>query len=137
MVGRYLVGGGLAATDLTIFWVLARLMDRKAWDGQAYATGQAVGRGLALKSATAFGAYYLMKEKELGSLEPGKLADFIVLDRDYTTIPESDIENTQILMTVVGGQVVHLVPPLAGELGVEPVGAQYETGFWQEKYGSR
>ena len=40
-------------------------------------------------------------------------------------------------MTVVGGQVVHLVPPLAGELGVEPVGAQYETGFWQEKYGSR
>jgi cytosine/adenosine deaminase-related metal-dependent hydrolase len=78
-----------------------------------------------------------MKEKELGSLEAGKLADFIVLDRDYVTIPESDIENTQILMTVVGGQVVHLVPPLAGELGVEPVGAQYETGFWQEKYGSR
>ena len=131
------VDRALVATDLTIFWVLARLMDRKAWDGQAYATGQAVGRGLALKSATAFGAYYLMKEKELGSLEAGKLADFIVLDRDYVTIPESDIENTRILMTVVGGQVVHLVPPLAGELGLEPVGAQYETGFWQEKNGSR
>ncbi len=127
----------LGATDLTIFWVLARLIDRKAWDGQVYAADQAVGRGLALKSATSFGAYYLMKEKQLGSLEPGKLADFIVLDRDYTTIPERDIENIRVLMTAVGGQVVHLAPPMAGELGLEPIGAQHETGFWQEKYGSR
>ena len=131
------VDRALVATDLTIFWVLARLIDRRAWDGQVYAADQAVGRGLALKSATVFGAYYMMKEKELGSLEPGKFADFIVLDRDYTSIPEQDIENTRILMTVVGGKVEHLVPPLAGELGLEPVGAQYETGFWQEKYGSR
>ena len=131
------VDRALVATDLTIFWVLARLIDRKAWDGQVYAADQAVGRGLALKSATVFGAYYMMKEKELGSLEPGKFADFIVLDRDYTSIPEQDIENTRILMTMVGGQVEHLVPPLAGELGLQPVGAQYETGFWQEKYGSR
>ena len=102
-----------------------------------YAPDQAVGRGLALKSATVFGAYYMMKEKELGSLEPGKLADFIVLDRDYTTIPERDIENIRVLMTVVGGKIVHLVPSMAGELGLEPIGAQHETGFWQEKSGSR
>ena len=131
------VDRALVATDLTIFWVLARLIDRKAWDGQVYAPDQAVGRGLALKSATVFGAYYMMKEKELGSLEPGKLADFIVLDRDYTTIPERDIENIRVLMTVVGGKIVHLVPSMAGELGLEPVGAQHETGFWQEKSGSR
>ena len=58
----------------------------------------------------------------MGSLEPGKYADFIVLDRDYLTIPEDDIPNIRVLMTVVGGRTVHLVPALADEIGTEPVG---------------
>ena len=119
----------LATTSLTVFWTLARTMDRKRpQDGQAYAPNQQIGREQALKMATYWGAYYLKKDDKLGSLEPGKLADFIVLDRDYLTIPEADIENIHVLWTVVNGKTTHLVPSLAREQSAQPVGAQVELG---------
>jgi len=46
----------------------------------------------------------------LGSLEPDKLADYIVIDKDYFTIPESEIKNIKTLMTVVGGQKKYRAP---------------------------
>jgi predicted amidohydrolase YtcJ len=116
----------ISGTSLTMFWVLARSMDRKAVDGKAYGISQKIGRELALKTITTWGAYYLMKEDSLGSLAPGKAADFAVLDRDYLTIPEADIEKLRVLMTVVGGRIVHLVPSLAKEVGRPAVGAQIE-----------
>ena len=58
----------------------------------------------------------------MGSLQPGKLADLIVLDRDYLTIAQDDIPQIKVLMTVVGGKTVHLLPQLAGEIGMAPVG---------------
>jgi predicted amidohydrolase YtcJ len=116
----------ISGTDLTMFWVLARSMDRKAVDGRVYGPSQKIGRELALKTITTWGAYYLMKEDTLGSLASGKAADFVVLDRDYLTIPEADIEKLRVFMTVVGGRVVHLVPSLAKEIGMKPIGAQVE-----------
>jgi predicted amidohydrolase YtcJ len=116
----------LATTSLTVFWTLARFIDRKAADGKVYAPNQRISRELALKSATTWGAYYLMKEDQLGALEPGKLADFIVLDRDYLTIPEEEIENVRVLLSVVGGKVRHLVPSLARKWGMQATGAQVE-----------
>ena len=41
------------------------------------------------------------------ALEPGKLADFVVIDRDYMTCPEEEIKDIQALMTVSGGEVVY------------------------------
>jgi predicted amidohydrolase YtcJ len=52
-------------------------------------------------------AKILFKEKDLGSLEIGKLADFVVLDRDYLTVPASKISKIQPYQTVVGGKVVY------------------------------
>ncbi|OFV94065.1 MAG: hypothetical protein A3F68_05480 [Acidobacteria bacterium RIFCSPLOWO2_12_FULL_54_10] len=126
----------LATTDsLTVLWTLARMIDRKSpADGKVYAPNQRVSRELALKTATIWGAYYLMREDRLGSLKPGKLADFIVLDRDYLTVPESDIEKLRVLMTVGGGKTTHLVPSLARELGTAPAGAQVELGGPASRY---
>ncbi|MCZ6750770.1 MAG: amidohydrolase family protein [Acidobacteria bacterium] len=115
-------------TDLTAFAPLSWAITRKAQDGNVYAPQQRLSRELALKTATIWGAYYVLKENVLGSLEPGKFADFLVLDKDYLTIPEDQIETIRVLMTVVGDEVVHLVPSLAQELGIEPRGAEVELG---------
>ncbi|MBI4456051.1 MAG: amidohydrolase family protein [Acidobacteria bacterium] len=71
---------------------------------------QAVDRNTALKMATRWPAYYLLRENDMGSLEAGKLADFIVLDQDYFTIPEKEIGKTQVLLTAIGGKVVFADP---------------------------
>ncbi|NNE36762.1 MAG: amidohydrolase family protein [Gammaproteobacteria bacterium] len=75
-----------------------------------------------LKALTTWGAHYVLREDRLGSLEPGKIADFVVLDRDILTIPEDDIPNIKVLMTVLGGKTVHLLPNLANEIDMPLVG---------------
>lgn len=59
-----------------------------------------------LKSFTWNAAYAAHSEKDLGSLEVGKLADFVMLDRNVMTIPPKEILSTRPLMTVIGGEVV-------------------------------
>ena len=45
-----------------------------------------------------------------------------MLDRDYLTVPQDDIPNIKVLMTVVGGKTVHLLPALAQEIGGTAIG---------------
>jgi predicted amidohydrolase YtcJ len=54
------------------------------------------------------GAWQSFDEKEKGSLEPGKLADLVILDRDYLTCSEDDIRKILPLETIVGGKTVFL-----------------------------
>jgi len=115
-------------TNLTLFNVLYTGITRKDMDGKVWGPQQVVSREVMLKSATLNAAYYGLSEDKLGSLEPGKLADLIVLDRDYLTIPVDDIPKIHVLMTLVGGKTEHLSPSFARELGTKPVGAQVELG---------
>ena len=68
---------------------------------------QAMTREEALRSYTTWGAYAGFEEQLKGSIEPGKLADFVVIDRDLMTCPESEIKDIQPLVTVVGGETVY------------------------------
>ncbi|HEY9515854.1 MAG TPA: amidohydrolase [Gemmatimonadaceae bacterium] len=61
----------------------------------------------ALRAYTSGGAYASFEEKEKGSLERDKLADFVLIDRDITRIPPQEIRDARVLMTVVGGKVVY------------------------------
>ena len=60
-----------------------------------------------VRSFTINGAYLIFRDDEIGSIEVGKYADFIVLDRDIFGIEPLDIEKTQVLMTFFDGEVVY------------------------------
>jgi predicted amidohydrolase YtcJ len=61
----------------------------------------------ALEAYTVEAAYASFEEDSKGTLKPGMLADFVVLDRDITAIPPAEIRDTKVLKTVVGGRVVY------------------------------
>jgi predicted amidohydrolase YtcJ len=61
----------------------------------------------ALIAHTRSNAYLFFQEKALGSLEVGKQADLVVLDRDYMTVPAAEIKRIQPTLTMVGGRVVY------------------------------
>ncbi|MGD1070033.1 MAG: amidohydrolase [Bryobacteraceae bacterium] len=67
---------------------------------------QRMSREEALRSWTLEGAYAAFEEKRKGSLEAGKLADFVMLSDDVMTMPADDIPKTRATMTVVGGKIV-------------------------------
>jgi predicted amidohydrolase YtcJ len=64
-------------------------------------------RDEALRAMTIWPAYAAFQEKELGSLTPGKYADFVVLDRDIMQVPATEILATRVLTTYLGGRIVH------------------------------
>jgi predicted amidohydrolase YtcJ len=106
-----------------MFFFITKGMNRyNDRDRQVYGPGERTDRIIQLKALTVWAGYYMLRENQLGTLEPGKFADFIVLDRDYLTIPEEEIPRINVLMTAVGGKPVHLNSSLAAELGMQPVG---------------
>jgi predicted amidohydrolase YtcJ len=82
---------------------------RKSLDGfsnQDWRPDQAVTREEALKMFTIWPAYASFQEDALGTIEPGKRADFTVLSKDIMTIPEAEILTTKAVMTVVDGEII-------------------------------
>ena len=68
---------------------------------------QRISRMEALKMWTWNGAYLTFEENEKDSIEPGKLADFAVITKDFLNCPEDDIKDIETVLTVVGGKEVH------------------------------
>jgi predicted amidohydrolase YtcJ len=80
--------------------------DQKGFPAGGWMPDQRLTRAEALHSFTLGGAYAAFEEQEKGSLEPGKLADFLVLERDLMTVPELEIPTIRVRMTVLGGRTV-------------------------------
>ncbi|MBI5683513.1 MAG: amidohydrolase family protein [Verrucomicrobia bacterium] len=86
-----------------MLWIaVARQTDR----GNVYGAHQRLSRLDALRAVTLWAAWLSFDEDKLGSLEPGKLADLVVIDRDYLTCAEDDIRKIKVLRTIVGGKTV-------------------------------
>jgi hypothetical protein len=81
--------------------------------GGAQTLRQTISREEALVAHTRSNAYLLFREHDLGSIEAGKLADLLVLDRDYLTVPADQIKDIAPVLTMVGGRIVYD----AGRLG--------------------
>lgn len=80
---------------------------RKGRSGKVYGAEEAIPIRDALRMYTANGPYLTFEEKLKGTLEPGKLADMIVLDTDPLTSPPEALLNTHVDLTILGGKLVY------------------------------
>ena len=76
------------------------------WGGRL-GPDQGISRADAIRSVTINGAYTTFEEKEKGSIEPGKYADFVVLSDDILKVPAEKIRDLKVLTTVLGGRAVY------------------------------
>jgi predicted amidohydrolase YtcJ len=85
-------------------------VSRKTSDGRVIAPQEKITRQEALRIATNNNAFVTWEDKVKGSIEAGKLADFLVLSGDFMTAPEDDILKLHPLATYVGGRKVYSAP---------------------------
>ena len=86
----------------TLWWAVTGKMV-----GGKIVNREPVSREDALIAHTRNNAFFFFRENELGSIAPGKLADLLVLDRDYLTVPADEIKDINPLITMVGGRIVY------------------------------
>jgi len=106
-------GGGSDSVGVTALdpWLMIYYMvTGKNSAGEVINEGQQITRMEALRLYTADNGWFFREENKLGSMEPGKLGDLVVLSADYTDankVPDQDIRNLKSVLTVVGGKVVY------------------------------
>ena len=93
---------------LISFHAFVTRQDADGWPGGGWFPKQRLTREEALESITIWPAYAAFMENDVGSITVGKLADFVVLDRDIMTVPPDEILGARVLRTVVGGRSVYL-----------------------------
>ena len=89
-----------------------------------------------MKMMTSWPAEYVLREDRIGTLQPGKLADLLVLNADYFTVPEDKIPTVYPVMTVVGGKILVVRNEAARDLGLQAKGPQIEFKFGGGRYAS-
>ena len=95
-------------TPITPWWGIWALVARQEMQsGQVLAPEERVSILQALEMYTRNPAYIGFEEQQKGSLESGKLADFIVVDRDVLQAPSDQLKDVQVLKTFVGGELVY------------------------------
>jgi hypothetical protein len=106
-------GSDFPVEDPNPLWGFYAAVTRQDHEGRpegGWMPDQRMTRQEALKSWTLDSAYAAFEEKDKGSLEPGKLADFVMLSQDIMTVPPREILAAHVVMTVVGGAIVHREP---------------------------
>ena len=81
--------------------------DAKNWPEGGWYPDEKMTREEALRSMTIWPAYAAFQEGVMGSLQPGKYADFVVLDRDIMSVPDTSLLGTRVLGTFIGGEAVY------------------------------
>jgi hypothetical protein len=89
------------------FYAATARKDLNGFPDGGFQMSEALSREEALRAMTIWAAKACFEESRTGSLEPGKDADFVVLDRDIMRADESEIPLTKVLETYVGGEVVY------------------------------
>lgn len=87
-------------------WTIYHFVTRDTISGGVLGPDQRISRQQAVRLATINNAWLMMEEQTKGSIEPGKLADLVVLNEDPLTCPEPRLRDAKVLATMVGGKVV-------------------------------
>lgn len=108
----FVVAGGTdsAVVPYPPLWVIYHFVTRDTISGGVLGADQRITRREALQVETINNAYLTFEERLKGSIEPGKLADLVVLPEDILTCAEKHLEQMAVAMTVVGGTVVYRRP---------------------------
>jgi predicted amidohydrolase YtcJ len=110
MLGMGIIAGGNNDCPVTYYSPFVQIyaaVTRKTMTGRVVGPEEAISVTDAIRLYTWNGAYLAREEAIKGSLEPGKLADMIVLDRDIMTIPAEGIKDVRVLTTLVDGKIVY------------------------------
>ena len=94
------------------FFGMWMAITRKMTDGTVLGADQTVTREEALRMWTLSGAWLSFEEKTKGSIEPGKLADMVVISKDFLQCPVDEIKDIDALLTIVGGRAVYRSPAM-------------------------
>ncbi|HLJ73980.1 MAG TPA: amidohydrolase family protein, partial [Thermoanaerobaculia bacterium] len=81
--------------------------DQKGWPAGGWYPDQKLTLAEAIRFFTAGAAYAAFEEDSRGTIEPGKLADFTIVDGDFYSMPQSDLFKAKVRYTVVGGEIVY------------------------------
>jgi predicted amidohydrolase YtcJ len=109
-----LAGHGEGVRNGRYFHNLEMLLTRTDSQGRVWGAHEAIDRTALLRMYTIWSADYVGREDRLGSLEAGKFADLVVLDRDYMTIPHEEFSEINPLLTMVNGKAVYTHPTMNG-----------------------
>jgi predicted amidohydrolase YtcJ len=109
------------------WYCIELFVTRKDSKGKVWGPQERVDRPTILKMATRWAAEYVLRPDRIGSIEPGKLADIAVLDRDFMTIPEDDISEIESSLTLMDGRMVYVNKSFAEEYNLKPAGAVIST----------
>jgi predicted amidohydrolase YtcJ len=113
------------------------LITRKNEYGAMVAPEEAVDRITLMKMMTSWPAEFMLREKHIGTIQAGKLADLLVLNSDYFTVPEEKIPTVYPVMTIVGGKILVVRNEAARDLGLQAKGPQIEFKFSGGRYAAQ
>lgn len=108
--GKIALGTDFPVEDISpfkTFYAAVFRKDAKEFPEGGFQPENALSREETLKGMTIWAAYANFEEKEKGSIEPGKWADFVILDTDLMTCKERDVLNTKVMATFIGGEEVY------------------------------
>jgi predicted amidohydrolase YtcJ len=105
-----IIAGGNNDCPVTFYSPFVQIyaaVTRKTSSGQVVGAEEAISVMDAIRIYTWNGAYLSKEEDIKGSIEPEKLADLIIIDRDILKVPSEKIKDTKVLMTIVDGKIVY------------------------------
>lgn len=106
----YTIHSDFFVTDPNPLHMIEMAVTRQSWKEPDFALApeECATREGAIRAMTSTAAWQIGSEHEIGSLEPGKFADFVILDRDPSSVPANEIKDIKVLETWMGGEPTYL-----------------------------